>query len=211
MVGMGGLFEELPFLCVGLILLFGLLVFLGLAINNFQKDGQRWATIAGVFGGIFAILFTASTISTLKVSPELEISKPVRDSPFGGVAYVSIMVSNKGEMVGKNCMGEIVLSELWTEPVKVVWGGGSEAKDILPYGGSARLYLLVAATSESPITVVPYYRGVHKPPYSTDPWRIEQGNYNLELTLRCENAKPESVQLDLSVGQTWEDLKCHLK
>jgi hypothetical protein len=193
---MGELFEQLPLwsIVVGIALAIGLVVCLGLSIFNFRRDRQAWAAIAGVFAAALLILCGYITIFSPIGKPKLDVSAPTKHPPCGEVAYVSILVGNNGEGTAKNCVGEILLKELQCEPIKVVWEGETENKDILPHGGSARLYLLIAYTGEVPVIVVPHYPNVTRywhpsPDYC---WRIKPGSYDLVLTVRSENAKPLS-------------------
>jgi hypothetical protein len=200
-------------LWVGLALFLGLMLFLTLAISNWRQSGGRWASIAGVFGTLLGLLFTASAISTLKETPHLEISEAATYSPPGGIGYVYVRVTNNGNASAKACTGEIEWADKGTgKPFGsqlVVWEGEVESKDILPYGGSASLYLLVTDTGE-PIVVTPYYKGAHRPPWPEDPRRIQIGDYLLTLTVRAENSRPEAANFSLTVGDTWDDLRCVL-
>jgi hypothetical protein len=205
-----GLFQDTLFLFIGWIMLLGLMVSLVFAITN-QRDNRKWVIISAALGALFIILFAVSTISTMTVSPKLEFSKPVKYNPQQGTAYVSIMIVNKGEKVAKNCVGEIIIRGLNSEPLKVVWGGEAETKNILPYEGNERLYFLVADPDKTPTRVVPYYPGVSRPPRADDPWLLKSGDYNLQLSVRSENSRPASVELGVHVGQTWEDVKCIVK
>ncbi len=209
-MNLDGLFQELLFLCLAWILLIGLIISLVINFAN-QKESRRWVVIPGVFAIIFAILFAANTVSILTVSPKLELTKPAKYNPQLGTAYVSIMVLNKGEAVAKNCVGEIIVRGSNPEPLKVVWGSGVESKDILPYEGNERLYFLVADPDKVPVRVVPYYPGVFRPPRADDPWLLKAGDYSVQLIVRSENSKPAAVEMDVHVGQTWEDVRCVVK
>jgi hypothetical protein len=210
---LGEFFQGPIVLWVGLALFLGLMLFLALAISNWRQSGGRWASIAGVFGTLLGLLFTATAISTLKEIPHLEVSGVGAYAPPGGINYVYVSVTNNGNASAKACTGEITWTDKQTGKSfgsqQVVWAGEIESKDILPYGGSTSLYLFVTDTGE-PIVVTPYYKGAHRPPWSDDPRRIQIGDYLLVLTIRAENAKPVSAQLSLSVGDTWDDLKCVL-
>ncbi|MCJ7516123.1 MAG: hypothetical protein MUO89_09235 [Dehalococcoidia bacterium] len=209
----GGFFQGIIILWLGVALFVGLMVFLALAINNWRQSGARWASIAGVFGTLLGLLFTATAISTLKESPSLEITDVKTITPPGGINYVYVSVKNNGNASAKSCTGEITWTDTKTgessDPLHVVWSGDEELRDILPYGGSTTLYLFVTDTKE-PITVVPYYKGVPRPPWSTDPQRFQLGDYLLTLTIRAENTRPRSAHLRLFIGKTWDDLNCVL-
>ena len=209
-MNLDGLFQELLFLCLAWILLIGLIITLVINFTS-QRENRRWVVIPLVFAIIFSFLFAANTISIVNASPKLEFSKPIKYNPQLGTAYVSIMVLNRGEKVAKNCVGEIVVRGLNSEPLKVVWGSGVESKDILPYDGNERLYFLAADPDKIPTRVVPYYPGVFRPPRSDDPWLLKSGDYNVQLIVRSENSRPASVEMDVHVGQAWDDLRCVIK
>lgn len=212
MHNLGQLFQGTIVLWLGVVLFLGLMFFLALAINNWRQSGARWASIAGVFGTLLGLLFTAAAVYTLKEMPSLEISDVKTNTPPGGINYVYVSVTNNGNTSAKACTGEISWTDKKTGksfgPQLVVWEGGRGTRDILPYGGSVSLYLLVTNTDE-PITVTPYYEGADLPPRSYNP-HINIGDYLLKLTVRAENSRPRSAQFSLSIGNTWDDLKCQL-
>jgi hypothetical protein len=208
---LGEFFRGAFILWLGVALFVGLMLFLALAINNWRKGGERWVSIATVFGTLLGLLFTATAVTSLKEMPNIGVSGIETLTPPGGSNYIYVSVTNNGDAIAKACTGEIEWTDVKTGesfgPQLVVWGGGKESADILPYGGSIKLYLLVTNTGE-PVVVIPDYMGAYLPPRPDNPQRIYIGDYLLTLTVRSENARPSSAQFNLSVGNTWDELKC---
>jgi hypothetical protein len=201
---------QLAFLCVALVLLLGLIATL-LYLARYLWENRRPLIIAMVLSGILIVMFGAAIALTLISGPRLELAAPAKSNPGLGNAYVSIMVTNKGDVVAKNCTGEITIEGVNKEPIKVVWSGGTESSNIVAGGGNDRLYLLVADPDKTPVRVIPYYTGAFTPPRTDDPWLLKPGDYTVKLVVRSENASTQSMALALHIGQKWEDLSCTVK
>jgi hypothetical protein len=201
---------QLAFLCVSLVLLIGILIVL-LYVARYQWDNRRPVIIAMVLSGILIVMFGIAVALTLVSGPRLEIAVPVKSNPGLGSAYVSVLVTNKGDVIANGCTGEITIDGLNKEPVKMAWAGNHESADIVAGGGSGRLYFLVADPDKIPALVIPYYTGAFNPPRTDDPWLLKPGDYTLRLVIRSENGKPQSAEYALHVGQKWDDLSCTLK
>jgi len=201
---------QLAFLCVALVLLLGLLATL-LYLARYLWENRRPLIIAMVLSGLLIVMFGAAIALTLVSGPRLELAVPAKSNPGLGSSYISIMVTNKGDVLAKNCTGEMIIEGVNKEPVKVVWGGGSVSSNIVAGGGNDRLYMLVADPDKSPVRVIPYYSGAFIPPRTDDPWLLKPGEYTMKLVVRGENASPVSMDLSLHIGQKWDDVSCTVK
>jgi hypothetical protein len=201
---------QLAFLGVSLVLLIGILVVL-LYVARYQWENRRPVIIAMVLSCILIVMFGIAVALTLVSGPKLDIAAPVKSNPGLGSAYVSVMVTNKGDVLASGCTGEITIDGINKEPAKVVWAGNYSSVDLVAGGGNSRLYLLVADPDKATALVVPYYVGAFTPPRTDDPWLLKPGDYTIRLVLRCENGKPQSAEYALHVGQKWDDLSCKVR
>jgi len=200
---------ETIFLIAGLVLSAAILAAVAIVFKNAGRN--RAATAALLLSCVLVILMAAGSAIGLTASPKIELSNAVKSNPGKGNAYISIMVTNNGDIIAKNCAGEMVVDGLSDRPLKVVWGDGSVNRDILPDGGSEKLYFLVADPDSDPVRVVPYYPSVFTPPREDDAWLLKAGEHTLTLTVRGENISPITVEMALHIGQTWDSVSCTIK
>jgi hypothetical protein len=200
----------LAFLYIGSALLVGLMVIL-LYVARYQWENRRPVVIAMVLTGMLMVMFASGIFLTLVSGPRLDLAAPVKTNPGQGNAYVSIMITNRGDVVARDCTGEITIDGITKLPMKLVWAGGSDSQNIVSGGGNGQLYLLVADPDKVPVRVIPYYSGALTPPRTDDPVLLKAGDYTLKLAIRSENTGPLFIEYLLHVGQKWDELSCRVK